>query len=56
MKSDIFYRDNGKPPFRCAGFILLKHSIYVLVQEFQGIGMEDFEELYDDLSVSRLRY
>jgi len=39
------------------GFNLFnKAYIYVLVQEFQGIGSKEFDELYDILSDSRVKY
>jgi hypothetical protein len=39
------------------GFNLFnKAYIYVLVQKFQGIGSKEFDELYDILSDSRVRY
>jgi hypothetical protein len=39
----------------CRG-LFNKAYIYVLVQEFQGIGSKEFDELYDILSDSRVRY
>jgi hypothetical protein len=52
-----FYGDNTMPQFRCARASTYSTSpIVTPVQEFQGIGMEEFDKLYDALLNSRLRY
>jgi len=36
--------------------IVRKGEVYILVQEYHGIGMQEFDELYDSLLEARVRY
>lgn len=40
----------------CGAQLINNTNTYVLVQEFQGVGLEEFNQIHDILSDSRFRY
>jgi len=55
--SELIYKGCQRVLFRCVSFLLVRQSEgYIPVQEYRGIGIDEFNELYEFLLEAKLKY